>query len=130
LRWAQWGATIELSRFNRKCPGHRAGLFVLTHDSSGENMAIRSKKPHKTLIFTVYLYRRCGRALQEGFLRMNDYKGKMDSHFNHLDEIPRKMRHQLKSVGLTYDVADDSDETVITEKKRKRRVIAKKRLGD
>jgi hypothetical protein len=29
LRWAQWGATIEVSRFNRKCPGHRAGLFVL-----------------------------------------------------------------------------------------------------
>lgn len=92
-------------------------------------MATKSKKPRKTLVFTLYLYRRCRRSLQEGVIRLSGFRGKnSDSQFDHLDEIPRKIRHQLESVGLTYDVDDNSDDTVIEQKKRKRRVISKVRV--
>src|SRR5258708_19694694 len=87
------------------------------------NVATKSKKPRKTIIFTLYLYRRCPRALQEGVIRLTGYPGKShksgDTQFNHLDDIPRKIRQQLRNVALTYDVDDNSDDTVIEPKKRK-----------
>jgi len=94
-------------------------------------IAAKIKKPRKTMIFTVYLYRRCRRALQEGYIRLNESSNKnVDSHFDHLDEIPRKIRRQLKSAGLVYEVDENSDDTIITKKRRMRKVIAKVRLGD
>jgi len=91
-------------------------------------MAAKSKKQRKTVIFIVYLFRRCHRAQQEGTIRMKGQNRAVP--INHLDEIPRKIRHQLAAAGLTYDVDDNSDDTVITQKRRKRRVIRKIRLGD
>ncbi|MGD0095041.1 MAG: hypothetical protein ABSB60_01005 [Terracidiphilus sp.] len=78
----------------------------------------------------IYLFRDCTRAKQEGVVRMVTPKGKIEGHFDHLDEIPAKIRKQLETVGLTYDVADDSDNTVIEPKTRKRQVIQKIRRGD
>lgn len=57
----------------------------------------------------------------------NDNK---ELHFDYLDTIPRLIRQHLERVGLAYDIADDSDETVIAPKARKRRVVQKIRLGD
>ena len=120
--------------FPRQNPGYRAGLlFGITQSIRvGGCMATKTTKQRKTMIFTLYLYRRCRRASQEGIIRINDSAefDNRDSHFNHLDEIPRKIRRQLESAGLTYDVDDNSDDTVITPKKRKRKVISKKRRGD
>lgn len=56
--------------------------------------------------------------------------GSREFHFNYLDSIPRRIREHLEAVGLTYDVGDNTDDTVIIEKKRKRRVIRKIRAGD
>jgi len=78
----------------------------------------------------IYLYRTCTRAKQEGVILMINPKGKSEGHFDHLDEIPTKIRKQLETMGLAYDIADDSDDTVIESKKRKRRVVQKIRLGD
>jgi hypothetical protein len=95
------------------------------------DMAGKSKKTRSMAIFTVYLHRKCKRARQEGTVVMNEPPGGgREFHFDYLDSIPRKIRDHLAAVGLTYDVADDSDETVITEKKRKRKVIRKIRKGD
>jgi hypothetical protein len=80
--------------------------------------------------FWIYLYRTCARAKQEGVLYMVTPKGKTEEHFNHLDEIPAKIRKQLETVDLAYDIADDSDDTVIAPKTRKRRVTKKIRMGD
>jgi hypothetical protein len=55
--------------------------------------------------------------------------GRTKGHFDHLDEIPAKIRKHLEQAGLVYDIADDSDETVIEPKRRKRRVVRKIRLG-
>ncbi|HEY2391626.1 MAG TPA: hypothetical protein VGK22_10690 [Candidatus Angelobacter sp.] len=94
-------------------------------------MAGKSKKQRSTAIFTVYLYRNCKRARQEGTVVMNEPSGGgRGFHFDYLDSIPRKIRDHLEAIGLTYDVADDSDETVITEKRRKRKVVGKIRKGD
>lgn len=78
----------------------------------------------------IYLYPKCTRAKQEGVITMVNPKGKSEGHFDHLDEIPAKIRRQLETVGLAYDIANDSDDTVIAPKKRKRRVVRKIRLGD
>src|SRR5262249_38519399 len=89
-------------------------------------MAGKSKKRRKTVIFTVYLYRKCKRAQQKGTIYMNEPPNHNHAfHFNYLDVIPRKIRQHLEAVGLTYDVDHNSDDTVITEKRRKRRVIRK-----
>ncbi len=94
-------------------------------------MATKSKISRKTVIFTVYLYRQCPRAHQDGVIRMNEPANKNRGlQFDHLDEIPRKMRHLLEAVDLTYDVDDKSDDTVIIQKRRKRKVIDKVRRGD
>jgi len=94
-------------------------------------MAGKSKKTRSTAIFTIYLHRRCQRAKQEGTIVMNEPPGRgREFHFDFLDSIPRRIREHLTAVGLTYDVDDNTDETVITEKKRKRRVIRKIRAGD
>ncbi len=51
-------------------------------------------------------------------------------HFNYLDEIPTKIREHLKLTGLAYDVADNSDNSVIEPKVRKSTVVEKIRLAD
>ncbi len=79
---------------------------------------------------SIYLYRKCTRAKQEGVILMVNPKGKSEGHFDHLDEIPGKIRKQLETMGLTYDIADNSDDTVIEPKKRKRKVVQKIRLGE
>jgi hypothetical protein len=78
----------------------------------------------------IYLYRKCPRAKQEGVILMVNPKSKSEGHFDHLDEIPAEIRKQLETMGLTYDISDDSDDTVIEPKKRKRKVVQKIRLGD
>jgi len=83
-----------------------------------------------TIKFTIYLFRECARAKQQGTILMANPKGKDQMHFDHLDEIPAKIRKQLEAMGLAYDIADDSDETVIQKKKKKRKVVQKTRLGD
>jgi len=94
--------------------------------SAAKYMAGKSKNPRRTAIFTVYLYRRCKRAKQEGTIVMKEPPRRSRGlHFDYLDSIPRRIREHLAAVGLTYDVADDSDETVITNKKRQRKVIRK-----
>jgi hypothetical protein len=81
--------------------------------------------------FSVYLHRRCARAKQEGVIWMTNPKnGNKELHFDYLDAIPRLIRQHLERIGCAYDIADDSDETVIAPKSRKRRVIRKVRLGD
>ena len=87
-------------------------------------------KKNGTIKVKIYLFRKCGRAKQEGTMIMLDPKGKVEGHFNHLDEIPAKIRKRLEEVGLAYDIADNSDDTVIVPKTRKRRVIKKVRRGD
>jgi hypothetical protein len=94
-------------------------------------MAAKNRKPRKTVIFTVYLYRQCPRAHQDGVIYMKEPPNKSgERQFNYLDSIPRQIRKLLESAGLTYDVHNDCDDTVITEKKRKRKVIRKVRAGD
>jgi len=89
-------------------------------------MMRKNKKPRKTVIFTVYLYRQCKRAQQEGYITMNEPRGsERGMHFNYLDSIPRQIRSHLASVGLTYDVDENSDDTVIAKKQRRRKVIRK-----
>jgi hypothetical protein len=79
----------------------------------------------------VYLHRTCTRAKQEGVILMTTPKNEnKELHFNYLDEIPAKIREHLKAVGLAYDIADNSDLTVIEPRTKKRRVIRKIRLGD
>ena len=79
----------------------------------------------------VYLHRKCARAKQEGVIWMTTPKNEnRELHFDYLDEIPARIREHLNKAGLTYDVADDSDDTVIAPKSKKRRVIRKVRLGD
>ena len=51
-------------------------------------------------------------------------------HFNYLDEIPAKIREHLKLTQLAYDVADNSDNSVIAPKIRKSKVVRKIRLAD
>jgi len=83
------------------------------------------------IILSVYLYRQCARAKQEGVIRLKDPPNhNRERHFDHLDEIPRKIRQHLEAIGLTYEVAEQSDDTVIVPKQRKRRVIKKIRKGD
>lgn len=79
---------------------------------------------------SIYLWRKCGRAKQEGWIRLLTPRSKKDLPFDHLDEIPAMIRQHLKMVGLTYDVAENSDDTVIATKSRRRKVIRKVRLGD
>jgi len=94
-------------------------------------MEERGRMAEKHMIkIAIYLYRKCTRAKQEGVILMVNPKGKSEGHFDHLDEIPAKIRKHLETVGLAYDVADDSDDTVIERKKRKRKVIQKIRLGE
>ncbi len=89
-------------------------------------MAAKSKKPHKMPKFTIYLHSPCKRAKQEGVIYMNEPRNNnRGQHFDYLDSIPRQIRRHLASVGLTYDVDDNSDDTVITQKQRKRKVIRK-----
>lgn len=81
--------------------------------------------------FSLYLYKRCARTKQEGVIYMNTPANEnKEFHFDYLDSIPRLIRQHLERVGLGYHVADDSDETVIVKKSRKRRVVQKIRLGD
>jgi hypothetical protein len=81
--------------------------------------------------FSLYLYRKCARAKQEGVIWMRNPPNKnKELHFNYLDEIPSKIREHLKLIGRAYDVADDSDNTVIAPKARKSKVIRKIRLAD
>lgn len=79
----------------------------------------------------LYLFRECTRAKQEGMIWMQTPKNdNKELHFNYLDEIPAKIREHLKMIGLNYDIADDSDLSVIEPKRKKKKVIRKIRLGD
>jgi hypothetical protein len=90
-----------------------------------------AKSEKRMVKFAIYLYRRCARAKQEGVIYMSNPKSEnKELHFDHIDAIPRLIRQHLEDVGFAYDVADDSDQTVIAPKSRKRRVIRKVRLGD
>ncbi|HEY5027624.1 MAG TPA: hypothetical protein VIK39_04385 [Candidatus Angelobacter sp.] len=89
-----------------------------------------AKQQRSMIKLSVYLYRKCTRAQQEGVIVMNNPpNGNKQLQFNYLDSIPAKVREHLKSVGLTYDVADNSDDTVIVPKSRKSKVVQKIRRG-
>jgi hypothetical protein len=97
------------------------------------NMAAEdASKPEKRMVkFSLYLYKECSRAKQEGVIWMtNPSNDNKELHFNYLDEIPAKIREHLKLVGLAYDVADNSDNSVIAPKVRKSKVVQKIRLAD
>ena len=87
----------------------------------------KRKKSHATVIFTVYLYQRCHRAKQKGVIYMRDPQKntKKDHKFDYLDEIPRFIRQHLAEIGLTYDIDNHTDDTVITARQRKRKVTKK-----
>ena len=95
-------------------------------------MSTEQKKSEKHMVkFSIYLYRRCARAKQEGVIWMTTpTNNNKEFHFNYLDSIPWLIRQHLERIGLVYEVADDSDDTVIAPKSRKRRVIRKVRRGD
>jgi uncharacterized protein YnzC (UPF0291/DUF896 family) len=97
-----------------------------------KQMPDEPSQPDKHMVkFSVYLYRECARAKQEGVILMTTPRNEnKELHFDYLDSIPAKIREHLKSVGLTYDVADDSDNSVIAQKSRKSKVIRKIRLRD
>jgi len=81
--------------------------------------------------FKVYLYRECTRAKQEGLIWMiNPRNENKELHFDYLDEIPAKIREHLRLIGRRYDVADESDNTVIAPNVRKSKVVRKIRLAD
>ena len=89
-------------------------------------------KPEKHMVkFSLYLYRECARAKQEGVIWMtNPRNDNKELHFNYLDEIPAKIREHLKLIELAYDVAENSDNSVIAPKVRKSKVVRKIRLTD
>ncbi len=89
-------------------------------------------QPEKHMIkFSLYLHRECARAKQEGMIWMtNPRNDNKELHFNYLDEIPAKIREHLRFIGLAYDVADNSDNSVIALKVRKSKVVQKIRLAD
>jgi hypothetical protein len=81
--------------------------------------------------FSIYLYRKCARAKQEGVIYMTNPKNDNEEfHFNYLDSIPQLSRRHSEEMNWAYDVDDDSDEAVIAPKARKRRVIRKIRRGE
>jgi hypothetical protein len=95
---------------------------------AAQNVSQREKRMVK---FSLYLYRKCARAKQEGVIWMtNPPNDNKELHFNYLDEIPARIREHLKLIKLAYDVADNSDESVIAPKVRKSKVIQKIRLVD
>ena len=57
----------------------------------------------KTEQFTIYLHRNSPRTKQEGFIRTKGVSSK-PIPFNHLDEIPARMRELLKKGGKKIDV--------------------------
>ena len=69
---------------------------------------------------SVFLFRECGKSTQQGIIHLSNPKDKKGLFFRHLDEIPTKIREHLKRVGLTYDVADNSGNSVIVAKKTKK----------
>jgi hypothetical protein len=89
-------------------------------------------QPEKHMVkFALYLYRECARAKQEGVIWMTNPRNEnKELHFNYLDEIPAKIREHLKLIQLAYDVADNSDNSVIAPKIRKSKVVRKIRLAD
>ncbi len=90
-----------------------------------------SRREGRMVKLSIYLFRECTRAQQEGVIHLiNPPNNNKELHFNYLDEIPTKVREHLKVIGLTYDVAENSDNTVITPKFNKRKVIQKIRLTD
>jgi hypothetical protein len=89
------------------------------------------EREKRMIHFSLYLYRECARAKQEGVIWMtNPRNDNKELHFDHLDEIPAKIREHLKLIGRAYDVADNSDNTVIAPKARKSKVVRKIRLTD
>ena len=93
--------------------------------------ARRDKAERSMVKFSVYLHRECSRVQQEGLIWMtNPPNDNKELHFNYLDQIPQRIRDHLKMIGFTYDVADNSDKTVITPKSPKSRVVQKIRLKD
>jgi len=44
--------------------------------------------------------------------------GGREFHFDYLDSIPHKIREHIAAVGLTYDIDDNTDDTVIEKKRR------------
>jgi hypothetical protein len=89
------------------------------------------EREKRMIHFSVYLFRECTRAKQEGLIWMTNPRNEnKELHFNYLDEIPAKIREHLKLIGRVYDVADDSDNTVIAPKVRKSKVVRKIRLSD
>jgi len=67
--------------------------------------------------FTFYLYKTCHLAKTEGWIYLENPKKAKGLKFDHLDQIPMKIRDHLKSIGLGY--ATTADSTVIIPKKRK-----------
>jgi len=54
----------------------------------------RARKAHDSL--SVYLFRECTRAKQEGLIWMKNPRNEnKELHFNYLDEIPAKIREHL-----------------------------------
>lgn len=95
----------------------------------GENG--NGKSEGRMIKLSVYLYRDCARAKQEGVIWLSTPKNRnKELHFNYLDQIPERIRKHLEMVGLTYDVAENSDNTVITPKTTKSKVVQKIRLKD
>lgn len=90
------------------------------------------KKRDRSMVkFAIYLYRKCARAKQEGVIYLETpQNNNKELHFNYLDSIPSRIREHLEMLGLTYDVAENSDDTVITTKARKSKVVKKIRLKD
>jgi hypothetical protein len=89
------------------------------------------EREKRMIQFKLYLYRECTRAKQEGLIWMtNPHNANKELHFDYLDEIPGKIREHLRLIGRAYDVADQSDNTVIAPKVRKSKVVRKIRLTD
>jgi hypothetical protein len=89
------------------------------------------EREKRMIQFKLYLYRECTRAKQEGLIWMiNPRNENKELHIDYLDEIPAKIREHLRLIGRAYDVADESDNTVIAPKVRKSKVIRKIRLTD
>jgi hypothetical protein len=72
------------------------------------------ERERRMVKFTLYLYKDCHKAKNEGWIYAANPKEKKGLKFDYLDQIPAKIRQHIKSVGLAYDVAAPSGKTVIS----------------
>jgi hypothetical protein len=63
-------------------------------------------KKESSTTFKVRLLAKPHGDLQEGFIQLWKHKGVLqngkDTAFDHLDELPRKIRHLLREAGITW----------------------------